>query len=1794
MSIAAVFATINIFLPLIKNSKTLAAENTWLFETPANYTYDSAKVESSSGKLQLKANDATENFNLSGGKLHNDTILAVAADDVNYYANTSSGIDIINQTSHDQVGYITYAGGFTSISVAGGYLYAGKTAVGVWRWQISTISGSTSMPDIRYSTATSPAISNNNIVKIDAKYINGTMYIALALSNIVHLIKNDLGTPQVLSITTAGWACTSIALSDGGDLYYNMSSGRTNGSVLAKYNAIDIYPGWVYGSNDADYGNNYTAQHGPDPTWQGIIDISVSSGTSSARAGDNTIYLSTNDGVVIIQENQATASLGTMEQISTDSNGSNLITGATAQGRMATTAANTVDANMGTYYYPNQSSKHDWLEYDLGSQKTFNKVKQFFYNSLTYSPKDFSIQTSTQGTTANLGTAATIRTTPWQLGASYGPTKVNDSDLNSYFYSAFSTSRGPTIIEANYATDQTIGGVDMQYFNTPGNAAADYLVQTSTTTTSADIGSGKTATASSTSTTNTASRTLDDDLATSWISNEATDTAAQWLKVDLGSAQNVAGAYWINTSGYTTNNFQVQYSTNDVDWTTANTQTGVTSNTVRVAFDATVSARYVRIYVTQSGAPSSATGIRIDELELFSSMFESGMTTRATVTGNTLNAKATAFEPVTAKAVRVYVTSTTGVVIVSDMKVHAQMFDGGTVNTLASRTNSLALTNDLVFDEVTARYFRVMITAYNSSALVTEVEIYNTTLPEFMPERTLDVSYDSDNARLYAAHNFSPPEDGQITRLDNVLTTNPTIGQILTNISSPALVSREVSSVEYVDSQKLIVGTSGSGISFVGKRYAEDLPTIIPNSAYNPSPFANWLTFTESATKNGGEIYYQLSNDGGTTWYFWDGDSWAEAGAADYNVASAVDTNIKTFSPGTSNFKWKAFLSSNGGQQVILNSVSLTYNPDGVDPATNASTMTAASGANTITSGNWSKFAMQTLAWSAATDDQPNGLGILGYCMYFGTSNTADPISDKGILSTSQSANTTCPFIATGTNLTLAVGSTLSTALVDGATYYVRVRAIDVGENLYTNEDISTYTLFTYKYDATNPNPPSIISVSPSGYTSTNTFNFIWPSSGEYVATDPGAPTTGSGIAGYQYKSAATTGDYSDWSETTTESSANLSDIAYQEGANLFYLRSIDNANNTSTTIQVTFYYAGAAPTAPQNLQVSPSTTANSPASTNAFSFSWSAPASYNGSIKQYQYLVNSLPSASSNNTTTATSLSSSSYATQQGKNTLYIVAVDEAGNVSYNLYASVDFYCETAAPGMPRNVGITDSSNRAASDFRLTVTWSAPSSGGTVSQYVVKRSTDNSNYTEVGTVSSTVYVDSGLSQDTTYFYKIYAEDNAAAISADPGSAGAVSKKPTGKFTNPPTLTSEPVSSTGATNVEIEWKTDRSSDSFVEYGTTTEYGSSFGQRDETLDHNVKISGLQPGTLYYYRVQSLDSGDLRDYSDDSGYSSQYEFTTGAAPSLSNVSFSDITTNSAILSFDTNKASSSIIEYGTTTDYGSTVSDDSGSSTSKHTIRLKDLSDGTTYQLKIKISDSDGNELSSIGHAFTTLAMPKIENLRLESLPEEVTTTVRVSWRTNVETSASLFYSSNSGDVQEVASSVFENDHEFVVRNLMDQSIYTFRATSRDQFGNEVQSGENTYTTPIDTRAPGISEITIESSNVGTGNQEKAQAVVSWITDEPSTSMVEYGEGLSGTEYTNRTNEDKAFVTDHLVIISNLTPGKPYHIRVVSSDKGGNVTNSDDHSIVSGNVSKSAMQLVLKTLNAVFGWMGGWIK
>jgi hypothetical protein len=95
--------------------------------------------------------------------------------------------------------------------------------------------------------------------------------------------------------------------------------------------------------------------------------------------------------------------------------------------------------------------------------------------------------------------------------------------------------------------------------------------------------------------------------------------------------------------------------------------------------------------------------------------------------------------------------------------------------------------------------------------------------------------------------------------------------------------------------------------------------------------------------------------------------------------------------------------------------------------------------------------------------------------------------------------------------------------------------------------------------------------------------------------------------------------------------------------------------------------------------------------------------------------------------------------------------------------------------------------------------------------------------------------------------------------------------------TTPPVISAVGASSITTTGATISWTTDKASDTQVEYGTTTAYGSATTlDASLTVSHSQAVGGLAAGTLYHYRVKSRDAaGNL-------ATSADFTFTTASPP------------------------------------------------------------------------------------------------------------------------------------------------------------------------------------------------------------------------------------------------------------------------------------------------------------------------
>ncbi|QQS27123.1 DUF2341 domain-containing protein [bacterium] len=982
---------------------------------------------------------------------------------------------------------------------------------------------------------------------------------------------------------------------------------------------------------------------------------------------------------------------------------------------------------------------------------------------------------------------------------------------------------------------------------------------------------------------------------------------------------------------------------------------------------------------------------------------------------------------------------------------------------------------------------------------------------------------------------------------------------------------------------------------------------VIASAEIDLSASGAYFGAITASTVGSGKVSFLISGSataGGTK-------TFAEAGSCGWINNGALASASKCLEPNTRYVKYFAVLQDDDGvRDLSVTNIGLEYGMDNTDPngATNIIAKRDSVLGAQITTG-WINT-IPYFSWSTATDN-PGGSGIGGYCVYFGTDQTADMATTSGLLPSSGPVNTNglCHYATADASLSLS-DINLQGSLDSGQTYYFKIRSFDQSGNMSGEE------VYQLGYDTEEPEF-NTLATGPNGAVNSPLANINWLTTPPASADDSG----GSGIAGVRYcvnyfgsvlpECNIETGggeDTPDWiwfgasgnpgglydlSDTIPftdggfQISTNALSHLTNEGINYAYVVLLDRAGNVGgggvgyiNTTQQT-----ASP--PRNLVVSPPIS-----SQNQFSFSWEAPSSLTGPASEVDYCwtVNApiLQDASNCNWTGKgiTQLANGAYATQQGENTMYVMAKDQSQNFSNMNVATVKFTAFTTAPGAPQNLELSDVSTRATASWKIALSWSAPQLPGSgVTGYKIYRSTNNVDFTEVGTTSNTnlSFIDSGLSQ-TDYYYYVKACDSA-------NSCGVASNTeieyPSGRYTTPARLTDDTdqpkIRDIGTRKATVYWFTDRASDSKIAYGTAPGqyFPEEVGNSAQISTHVVNLTNLEPGKTYYYVARWTDEdGNM-------GVSTERSFTTLPAPTVKEVSASNLTIGSAVVNFTTDNAHKANVYFGANDAFGGVKSVNTSTSSSSYSLSLDNLRDGQKYYFKISTVDADGYEYQGDIYSFTTPARPRIINLRFDTVEGEPSSTQKIVWTTNVPTTSEVVYGLRDGKQIEAVDSVLVVEHEMVVRGLEDDADYQLVARSRDAAGNLAISDRQSFQTAEDTRAPKISNLKIETDIRGSGGEARGQVIVSWRTDEPATSQVAFAKGRTD-ELSNRSQQDTRLTTEHVVVVSDLTTSSIYQVQAVSSDKAGNESSSDAQTAIIGRGTDSIFSVIFNALQAIFGF------
>lgn len=156
------------------------------------------------------------------------------------------------------------------------------------------------------------------------------------------------------------------------------------------------------------------------------------------------------------------------------------------------------------------------------------------------------------------------------------------------------------------------------------------------------------------------------------------------------------------------------------------------------------------------------------------------------------------------------------------------------------------------------------------------------------------------------------------------------------------------------------------------------------------------------------------------------------------------------------------------------------------------------------------------------------------------------------------------------------------------------------------------------------------------------------------------------------------------------------------------------------------------------------------------------------------------------------------------------------------------------------------------------------------------------------------------------------------------------------------TTTDQYVQADGTLGASADWQT---------YAT---WGSASGKT---------VTGLTPNTTYTFEVKARNADNT-----ETAFSSTASTVTSAETAISNISVGSITSTGAVISWSTNHAASSRVDYGTTVSYGSSTT--SATLVTSHSVTLTGLTAGTTYHYKVT---STGNSTAvSSDQTFSTSA------------------------------------------------------------------------------------------------------------------------------------------------------------------------------------------------------------------------------
>ncbi len=265
-------------------------------------------------------------------------------------------------------------------------------------------------------------------------------------------------------------------------------------------------------------------------------------------------------------------------------------------------------------------------------------------------------------------------------------------------------------------------------------------------------------------------------------------------------------------------------------------------------------------------------------------------------------------------------------------------------------------------------------------------------------------------------------------------------------------------------------------------------------------------------------------------------------------------------------------------------------------------------------------------------------------------------------------------------------------------------------------------------------------------------------------------------------------------------------------------------------------------------------------------------------------------------------------------------------------------------------------------------------------------------------------------------------------------------------------------------------------------------------------------------------------------------------------ISGVSSGNITETTATITWTTDELANSTVNYGNTTDLGTIVSD--SEFVGNHTITLTGLDLATLYYYEVSSTDSVGNSaVSDTGNFTTDPYPPTISGVNVGNITYN---SAIITWSTDRLANSTVSYGTDLLLDSAAYDSSFVLNHSIILTGLTPSTLYHFEVSSANPYGNVTIDNNNDAFYSLTTG--------VMISGVNAGNITDTSATITWTTDQPSDSTVNYGNStaLGSTLYSGN------LTTNHLVNLTGLAPATLYYYEVSSTDTNGHTTVSPGNS------------------------------